>query len=240
MTRKHFVHEVINIDEFINLNSKTTHLSESLNDLTIDCGDHFTIDDVVMGTYGIWDEFKALVKEKYHVTDKEIEAYKEDFQQEALRCISWKYRSNAECGVYADLTENIEKTAGHCSGFYYLDIDHKKCEQYECAFIVFYMTKKDYLARYGEDQQTYYHTKEGMIEGAENDFHEIISGNLAPIDWKHFDYYGSRFDSDGWQEYANDYCETFWEIKRNRKKHGEKVKAWILNKVPFIYRTATI
>jgi hypothetical protein len=76
---------------------------------------------------------------------------------------------------------------------------------------------------------------------------KIAEGEVQTYDqYLRGEVYGYRIDEDGdscWGYYGMEECieeaknTVDWLVKRDIKKHGERVKQWIKSKVPLIYRT---
>lgn len=242
---RHFAHHDIDIDVILNCGtSGTSYLSETISDIFIDSGDHIYeyANDELYGTYGVYQEATDLLRDIMPgITTSEIKAHKDSLESDILQALSYAYRGNCEVGFYSDLKAyclSLEDDSGHnyvASGHYPVDERGVRCSLYECAYIRFYITKKDYQMHYVPFRDDYT-TQKAWLDCASDNLAEMLHGQGLGFDWKHFDYHGGRFDCEGWQALFKEFEETSHSIKQARGQYCDKVKRYIKSNTPLIYR----
>ena len=164
-----------------------------------------------------------------------------------MRALADAYRNNYENGLYEEIKDAVERWQNEldASGFYYVDIEGKKCEQYEAASVVFYYTKAQFDKVILPDALADgdIENKSALRDYSEREYcfeqwREVVTPRA--INWEHFDYHGCRFDSDGWQAMLNDYADCLYTIKKEREAKKNKLKEMIKNQVPLQYRASEL
>lgn len=217
---KHFTYIEYDLTEIMDLSHKK---GWCFNDILADCfigaGDYIYEhkEDYLHGSYGVFNEAIELLTEKYQLTELEVKSHKDLLEGDILRALSDSYASNVEAGACADTKDKCETLSNenNCSGWYFINEKGNKCELYEAEAVRFYLTEKDFWQHYGNfEVENYSYTKQDVKADRESVFAEAF--DFTQFNWEHFDYYGQRFDSDGWQDYLLDYNEAIHDIEKER------------------------
>ena len=241
---KHFTHIEIDLSEIVGQKTVVTHFSESCFDLFMDSGAHIWEykNDYLHGYCDSYAEAIELLKEKHHITDKEIKDNKEEIESDILRAMEGAYRDSMENGFYSDIESHAETIADNAgaTGHYFIDTKGSKCELYEASELRLYWTKSQYMQEFAVDKENYY-TQAEWLDDSENACHEYTHAQTkVAFNWEQFDYHGQRFDCDKWQQHLLDYAESIYAIENARKEKQLRVKSMIRNNVALETRQAII
>ena len=179
-----------------------------------------------------YDEVKGHIIKKYSITKNELKNINIDTIIRSI--LSNQYTNNYERELIEDLENHIkEQLEGLQYNFEILG-SNEVVSIYEATHIKVAITKKEFFNRFYDEYGNDYNTKKEFYDDASDIFEEYIH-DLEEYNYEFFDYYGGRIDCDGWED-SVEYDYYIDELLINRKKHYEKIKNWIKNKVPLIYR----